>query len=1146
MSDPATEAAEDLPPETPSTEAGGPGARGGRRRLLGRLRLIRETRRGTAYDAFISYSHAADGRLAPAIQKGLQRFAKPWYRMRALHVFRDDDILSANPDLWESVEEALNASRYFILLASPRAAASRWVDQEAAYWREHRSTNQLLIGLTEGELVWDEAGAQVDWERTTALPRSLEGAFAREPRYIDLRWARRDDDLALTHPRWREMVAELAAPLHGVPKDELAGEEVRQHRRTVRVVRAAVAVLGTALAAAVVLGLIAYSQSRTATARALAAEATADLTTNPEHSLDLALRSTRINASSTDLQALRLALAQAPERMAISSGVSGARARAAWNPAAEQLAMSGPNGTVSLWDARTGHLEHVLTGGGSSTSQLAFSPDGRWLAEAGGDGRVEVWNVGSATSVSTEALNGDVRRAYTLTGDAGPYSPFISLSWRLTGPDELLVSGATVQRLLSFEPATSTVSDLVPLKHPNFGVSIASYSPDASRLLFSYASSTFGSTSSILDIAQRSSTAVRAHADLQGHEACWIADGKVFVTWDPTEAQDQNLRWFDAQTGAEIASIPFGVTAAACSRSPTQDWVTVGDRSGHVLLRLTNGTTFSLAGHSRLVTSIASSADGDYVATASDDGTARIWDTRTGAELRVLRDGDAITHVEFSPDDGLALTIDQRGIARVWDSGIGEPLIKLQHPSAGQPYPLGFVNHGAEIFGLDVTFVSRPSTPSASPTSAPLNTSLLFWRVANGQLSRQVPLPDIGAATVPCTLSTNNDECALTPPPSLAIHIPAAEFTHRLVSATISPDGSTIAYSEANGVGLMEASGRPLAGLALGQRPTGVSFSSSGQLLAMTPQGVYVWRPRSSVPARSLAQPSAPVDAEFSADGARVATADTGGAVTIWNAQTGTRIATFHATSAFVAQVHKLQGGTITDKVPLPVRVALNGDGSEVAVGTTWETVLIWNVDQHRLVAARLVSSPLESGASTEGFDGPWSIAELRFSADSSALVAVDFPIYGAGDSKVPVTAQVFTSAGALVASYQSPDVNPGALDPGAVLDPLGQNLLAGAIGVAPESSNGNDAVYQNSTGAQLLNLQSATLAPPAEYSDAPPPAEPWAPNGVDVLAGDGGVYACDACGSTAQLQRAAETRLAWLKALSINDPTAPPGNPFG
>jgi hypothetical protein len=83
------------------------------------------------YRAFISYSHAAeDGKLAPALQSALHRFAKPWYRLRALDVFRDETSLSVTPALWPSIEKALSESEYFILMASPKAAASHWVRQE--------------------------------------------------------------------------------------------------------------------------------------------------------------------------------------------------------------------------------------------------------------------------------------------------------------------------------------------------------------------------------------------------------------------------------------------------------------------------------------------------------------------------------------------------------------------------------------------------------------------------------------------------------------------------------------------------------------------------------------------------------------------------------------------------------------------------------------------------------------------------------------------------------------------------------------------------------------------------------------------------------------------------------------------------------
>jgi hypothetical protein len=38
------------------------------------------------YNAFIYYS-SADGTLAAALQSALHSFAKPWYKLRALHVF---------------------------------------------------------------------------------------------------------------------------------------------------------------------------------------------------------------------------------------------------------------------------------------------------------------------------------------------------------------------------------------------------------------------------------------------------------------------------------------------------------------------------------------------------------------------------------------------------------------------------------------------------------------------------------------------------------------------------------------------------------------------------------------------------------------------------------------------------------------------------------------------------------------------------------------------------------------------------------------------------------------------------------------------------------------------------------------------------
>ena len=204
-----------------------------------------------AYDAFISYSHADDGLLAPRLQQGLQRFAKPWWRRRALHVFRDETALSANPGLWSSITSALDDSEWFVLLASPDAAHSEWVNREVEYWCANHDPQRVLPVLTNGEWAWDKAKGDFDWARCTSVPVALRSVFSEEPRHIDMRWVRTEEQLDLHDGRFRDQVAELAAPMHGLAKDDIAGEDVREHRRTLRIAWGGVVLLLLLLAASV-------------------------------------------------------------------------------------------------------------------------------------------------------------------------------------------------------------------------------------------------------------------------------------------------------------------------------------------------------------------------------------------------------------------------------------------------------------------------------------------------------------------------------------------------------------------------------------------------------------------------------------------------------------------------------------------------------------------------------------------------------------------------------------------------------------------------------------------------------------------------------------------------------------------------------
>ncbi len=181
------------------------------------------------YDAFISYSHAKDKPIAAALQSVVQKLGKPWYRRRALRVFRDDTSLSATPSLWPSIEQALGQSRFLILLASPEAAESPWVNKEAAYWLEHKSPITLLIALTDGNLAWDEAAGDFAWTGETPLPPTLKGCFASEPKWVDLRGYR--DGANPRDARFVELGADFAAAVHGLPKEDLLSQELRQQRR---------------------------------------------------------------------------------------------------------------------------------------------------------------------------------------------------------------------------------------------------------------------------------------------------------------------------------------------------------------------------------------------------------------------------------------------------------------------------------------------------------------------------------------------------------------------------------------------------------------------------------------------------------------------------------------------------------------------------------------------------------------------------------------------------------------------------------------------------------------------------------------------------------------------------------------------------
>ncbi|KAG5782101.1 hypothetical protein H9Q73_004278 [Fusarium xylarioides] len=172
-------------------------------------------------------------------------------------------------------------------------------------------------------------------------------------------------------------------------------------------------------------------------------------------------------------------------------------------------------------------------------------------------------------------------------------------------------------------------------------------------------------------------------SSLQGHTGAVISlsfthDGKSLVS----TASDHHIRIWDIRTGASkllrdtnensVLSKTSWPRVVTCS--PYNDAIAGGFSDGRVLLweTITGGHYRVLKGHTDCILSIAFSQNGSKIATASKDGTVRVWDT----ELCVLQQtllshfGDSFRSVMFSPDDTQIVSGSPGNTICFWDAVI--------------------------------------------------------------------------------------------------------------------------------------------------------------------------------------------------------------------------------------------------------------------------------------------------------------------------------------------------------------------------------------------------------------------------------------------------------------------------------------------
>ena len=168
-----------------------------------------------SYAGFLSYAHA-DEAVAARLHKALETYKIPKGHSGTLSpIFRDANELTAHHSLSEKIQDAVEGSRVLIVLCSPAAKASHWVNEEIRLFRKMHGESAVFCVLAEGS-------------PETAFPLALlEGG--REPLAANL---------GATKSSFQLGVTQIAAAMLGVGLDTLIQRDARRKRRRLQAVTA--------------------------------------------------------------------------------------------------------------------------------------------------------------------------------------------------------------------------------------------------------------------------------------------------------------------------------------------------------------------------------------------------------------------------------------------------------------------------------------------------------------------------------------------------------------------------------------------------------------------------------------------------------------------------------------------------------------------------------------------------------------------------------------------------------------------------------------------------------------------------------------------------------------------------------------------
>jgi len=212
----------------------------------GALLRRRRTAPQHRYMAFLSYSHR-DAEIADWLHEELEKFKVPPGLVGKLTdqgvvpkklspIFRDRQELAAAHDLGEEIEEAIAGSRFLIVLCSPSAAQSRWINEEIACFKRLHTEKRIFAAIIDGEPFASDVPGNEDKE---CFPAALRVRYDSRGRPTDHRAEPIAADFRDEADGRHMGLLKIAAGMLGVGLDDLAQREAHRRQRRLYAITAA-------------------------------------------------------------------------------------------------------------------------------------------------------------------------------------------------------------------------------------------------------------------------------------------------------------------------------------------------------------------------------------------------------------------------------------------------------------------------------------------------------------------------------------------------------------------------------------------------------------------------------------------------------------------------------------------------------------------------------------------------------------------------------------------------------------------------------------------------------------------------------------------------------------------------------------------